>query len=177
MSIHSLAQEFNTFAFGNEIFTPDSTKGIFNNSAAPTSLSVDTSFLNDWASNSSSMSSMSPTPSYLDSSSPMSSMPTTPNYMDSPSSANTPLDSFSNEFNFDAFDDSLPKSFDVSNLHVYSGDNMCVFNQHCSDVDGQYISANFTGSQFPLHDFPFENAKPGMHLDMNFSAFMESFAM
>jgi len=156
--------DFNTFAFGNEVFAADSAEvasvAMFENPTSPTPISVNTSFLDDWALNSS----------------PMSSMPTTPSYLDSPSPTHTPLDSFSNEFNFDLFDHSLSRSFDLPNLQVYSGDNTCAFNQHCSNLDGSYISADF--NQLPREDFSFENSKPEMaHLDLNFSALMASFAM
>jgi len=156
--------DFNTFAFGNDVFSADSTEaasvGMFEHTSSPTSLSVDTSFLDDWARNSS----------------PMSSMPATPSYLDSPCSVNTPLDSFSNEYNFDSFDHTLSRSFDLSNLHVYTGDNMCAFNQHCSNLDGPYVSPDF--NQLPRDAFSFENTKPEMtHIDLNFSAFMASFAM
>jgi hypothetical protein len=154
--------DFDTFTFSNDVFAVDNethSVGMFDNPNSPSSLSVDNAFLDDWAYNSS----------------PMSSMPATPSYLDSPCSAHTTLDSFANDFNFDSFDHSLSRAFDLSNLQVYSGDNTCAFNQHGSNLDGPYVSADF--NQFPHDDFPFENPKPEMVLDLNFSTLMASFAM
>ncbi|KAF8149145.1 hypothetical protein B0H34DRAFT_667862, partial [Crassisporium funariophilum] len=122
-------------------------------------LTIDTSFMNDWAS--------SPSPH----------SPSTPNYMasSSPMSAASPAPSYS--AGFDVFDRAMDKSFNDISAHFPVFEQSCNLQQSMNMCGGVDSFNHHTGPESLFASYSEHHqygSTPLTHLDLDFSAFMNT---